>query len=107
MTPTITITKIDHDSWWGYYIGDKLYGYNDHYNFSDAEVKKEAVLQAIDDGLIASRKDPIEVVLEYHTDWPELVQNPELVEMMLDVFSSELPPTLTQLKAWIKGHLDE
>jgi hypothetical protein len=105
MTPTITITKIDHDSWWGYYVGDKLYGYNDYYSFSDAEVKKEAVLQAIDSGLIASRKDPINVVLEHHTDWPELVQHPDLAELMIEEFSSELPPTLTQLKAWVRGHI--
>jgi hypothetical protein len=105
--PKITITKIDHDSWWGYYIGDTLYGYNDYYNFSDAEVKKEAVLQAIDDGLIKSRKDPIDVVLEHHTDWPEFEQNPDLLELMVDEFSSELPPTLTELKTWIKEHLND
>ena len=106
MTPRITITKIDHDSWWGYYIGDELYGYNDYYNFSDAEVKKEAVLRAIDTGLVKSRKDPLEVVLERHTDWPELAQNPEIVELMTDEFSSELPPTLTQLKAWVKANIN-
>lgn len=104
MTPSITITKIDHDSWWGYYIGEKLYGYDDYYNFSDAEVEKEAVLQAIDGGLITTRKDPLAIVWEHHHDWPELRDNEMLQEQLIDEFSSDLPSTLSELKAWIKEH---
>ena len=103
-TPSITITKIDHDSYWGYYIGDKLYGYDDYYNFSDDEVRKEAVLQAIDDGIIKTRKDPIETKLVYHTDWPGMGdpsnEGRDLYNEMMSEFSRSLPSTLAELKIW-------
>lgn len=104
--PTITITKIDHDSWWGYYIGDKLYGYDDYYNFSDDEVRKEAVLQAIDDGIIKTRKETIETPLVYHTDWPGMNdtegagRDRDLYDEIMSEFSNSLPSTLTELKTW-------
>lgn len=98
--PVILITKIDHDSWLGYYIGDKLYGYNDYYNFSDDEVKKEAVLQAIDDGILKNRKDPHEIRFEYHTDWPEYTS--EAGEEMYDEFSNHLPESMAELKQWLR-----
>ena len=106
-TPQITITKIDHDSWWGYYINDTLYGYNDYYNFSDSEVKKEAVLQAIDEGLIKKRSDPLEIVFEHHTDWPEFAANTDLAEVVVQQFDNELPATLTAFKAWIAEHAND
>lgn len=98
--PKIVITKIDHDSWWGYYIGENLYGYNDYYNFSDEEVEKEALLQAIDNGLIKSRKekDNLNIVMEYHNDW-EFMTN-DLYDAGFEHFSSELPETLTEFKQW-------
>lgn len=102
--PSITITKIDHDSYWGYYIGDKLYGYNDYYNFSDDEVVNEALLQAIDDGIIKTRKDPIEIKLVYHTDWPGMSDpgagDRDLYQEIFDEFGRGLPDTLKELKSW-------
>lgn len=96
----IVITKIDHDSWWGYYIGEKLYGYNDYYNFSDEEVEKEAMLQAIDQGLIKSRKekDKLNIVMDYHIDW-EFVSD-DVYEAGFEEFSRQLPETLTEFKQW-------
>lgn len=106
-TPQITITKIDHDNWLGYYIDDALYGYNDYYNFSDGEVQKEALLQALDRGLISKRTDPLDVVWDYHTNWPELVNNDQLYDIMLNTFSSELPASLADLKGWVSVHADD
>ena len=96
--PSITITKIDHDSWWGYYINDDLYGYDDYYNFSDKEVKLEGVLKAIDAGLIKNRKSPLDIKFEHHTDWAFM--NSDLFELGFEEFSSALPQTLTELKNW-------
>lgn len=100
--PVILVTKIDHDSWWGYYINDTLYGYNDYYNFSDDEVKKEAVLRAIDEGVLRNRKDPYELRFEHHHDWPEYTDASS--EAALEEFDSHLPPTLTELKQWFRDH---
>ena len=104
--PKIIITKVDHDSWWGYYINDELYGYDDYYNFSDEEVKKEAVLRAIEDGLITKRSDPYELVFQHHTDLPEFndSEKEDLYNIIGDEFSSNLPSSLTEFRQWIKDH---
>jgi len=88
----IIITKVDHDSWWGYYIDDHFYGYNDYYNFSDDEVKKEGILRAMEAGIISKRSDA-EVVLQHHTDLPgySYEADDELKNR------GDLPATLTEL----------
>lgn len=96
-TPSITITKIDHDSWWGYYIGEELYGYNDYYNFTDYEVELQARMNALEQGIINKPKDPLDIKLVYHTSWDF---DDDLFEEAWEEFSGHLPDTLTEFKQW-------
>jgi hypothetical protein len=99
----VTITRVDHDSWIGYYIGDKLYRYCEYEKVSTEEVENEALLQAIEEGLMKSRKDPHHFIWVEHMDMPEFEADPDLYDATCDQFSSELPDTLTEFVAWIKN----
>jgi hypothetical protein len=87
----ITVTKVDHDSWWGYYINEDFYGYNDYYNFSDDEVKNEGLIRAMEAGHIKHRNEA-EVVLQHHTDLPNYSYEADQALME----SGDLPATLTE-----------
>ena len=50
-----TVTKVDHDTWCGYYIDGQLYGYSDSYNFCDEEVKNEALIRLFETCQITHR----------------------------------------------------
>lgn len=64
---TIIITKIDHDDYCGYYIGDELYEYCERYYITDDQVKNEALLRAFEAGLIQHRSEA-EVHIDEHID---------------------------------------
>lgn len=89
-----TVMKIDHDAWWGYYIDDDLYGYDDSYNFTNNEVINEALLRMFERGVIKHR-DECAVIFQHAYDqkWWSEEGDEELQNM------SKLPDTLTQLIA--------
>jgi hypothetical protein len=90
---TLTVTQVDHDSWYGYYINDTLYGYNDSYYFSKGEVINEGLLRMFEAGLITHR-DQVEVVFQEKYDLPGYSH--EADDALMD--QGMLPATLEELK---------
>jgi hypothetical protein len=73
---TITITKIDHDDYLGYYINDDLYAYTEYNNINDQEVTLEAIVRAFEAGLIKHRTDADVLIVEKYdlpgySDWAD------------------------------------
>jgi hypothetical protein len=89
---TITITKIDHDDYLGYYIDDGYYAYVEYNSITDDEVKLEAIVQAFEAGHIKHRSDVNFVMVEKY-DLPgfSYEADEELINRM--------PNTCTELRA--------
>jgi hypothetical protein len=96
----IIVTQIDHDDWLGYYIGENLYSYGEYSSFSEEEIVKEVILQAIDNGLIKNRKeaDRLKIIWKSHLNWD--CMSDDLYDAGIEHFSNELPKTLTEMKNW-------
>jgi hypothetical protein len=87
----ITITKIDHDDYLGYYIGDELYAYTEYNNITYEEVSLEGILRAMEAGLIKHRNE-YELPNFSHEADEETINN--------------LPQSLEELKAIYAAHGD-
>ena len=94
---TIKITKIDHDTWWGYYVDGHLYGYDDYYNFNDDLISNTLILEAIDKGY-AGNSSEVEIVWSGHHNWPNACV--EADETCTTVFGTNLPLNEQSLKSW-------
>lgn len=89
---TITITKVDHDDYVGYYIDDECFAYTEYHDINDNEVKLEAIVRAFDAGLIKKR-DEANVVFVEKYDLPGYSSEAD------EDIINRLPHTCTELKA--------
>jgi hypothetical protein len=95
----ITITKIDHDDYLGYYIGDELYAYTEYNNITYEEVSLEGILRAMEAGLIKHRNEAtVSVVDKYEL--------PNFSHEADEETINNLPQSLEELKAIYAAHGD-
>lgn len=94
----ITITKIDHDDYYGYYIDDRLYQYCEYNRITPEEVKFLALLEAMEDGLIKNRFEA-DIVFREKYDLPNY--SDEADEESINNLPNSLEDLLAMYKSFV------